>query len=271
MDGNGRWAQAQGWQRDRGHDCGAGTVRRIATESAELGIERLTLYAFSSENWSRPQAEVDFLMALLVRFLDQELPTLQDNGIRLSAIGRLGELPDVVQAKLHDVIAATASNNRMNLCLALAYGGRQELVDSMQTLARAVKNGELQPEDIDEAAIGAHLYAPDASDVDLVIRTAQEQRLSNFLPWQSIYAEYYSASAFWPEFSEADYHQALQAYASRSVGSAKRLSKSLHRLPKKRPVDHDSWGDVLSSAWHRCSRSCRPQTHCLRPSRRQRY
>lgn len=215
MDGNGRWAKSRGWNRTRGHRAGAEVVRAITTESVRLGVERLTLYAFSSENWSRPRHEVSFLMTLLARFLRDELPTLQENGVRLEAIGQLQRLPERVRAALREVGEATAGNRALVLCLALSYGGRDELVDACRAIAAAVAAGRLAPAAVDERAVAGHLYAPQAADVDLVIRTAGEHRLSNFLPWQTAYAEYVSVAPLWPDFTVADYHAALREYQRR--------------------------------------------------------
>lgn len=215
MDGNGRWARARMWDRTFGHQQGAETVRAITTDSVKLGIERLTLYAFSSENWSRPQREVDFLMNLLERFLLGELTTLMDNGVRLEAIGRLHRLPERVQQVLQHIMTATAQNKAMVLSLALSYGGRDELVDACTAIARAVAAGRIQPDAVDEAMIQAHLYAPGAPDVDVVIRTAGEQRMSNFMPWQATYAEYIPAQPLWPDFTVAHYHAALKEFQGR--------------------------------------------------------
>jgi undecaprenyl diphosphate synthase len=215
MDGNGRWAKRRLWERTCGHRQGAETVRAITTESVKLGIQRLTLYAFSSENWARPAREVGYLMDLLDRFLQGELETLMTNGVRLEAIGRLDRLPAEVRATLDRIRAATADNRAMVLCLALSYGGRDELVDACQALAREVAAGRLAPEAIDEAALQARLYAPTAPNVDVVIRTAGEHRLSNFLPWQTTYAEYVAVEPLWPDFGIADYHAALHDYQGR--------------------------------------------------------
>lgn len=215
MDGNGRWATSRLWPRTQGHQRGAETVRAITTESVQLGISRLTLYAFSSENWSRPRREVDFLMDLLERFLRGELETLMQNRVRLEAVGRIARLPDQVRRTLDEVLAATAHNDAMVLSLALSYGGREELVDACRALAQAAVAGHIAPDAIDEASFAAQLYAPEAPDVDVVIRTASEQRLSNFLPWQASYAEYVSAAPLWPDFTVADYHVALKEYQGR--------------------------------------------------------
>lgn len=213
MDGNGRWARRRGWERILGHRQGAGTVREVTTACARLGLPRLTLYAFSSENWQRPAREVAVLMELLVEYLERELPTLHEERIRLRAIGRLERLPDTARAALSRALAETAAYRRMTLTLALSYGGRDELVDACRALARRVAAGELAPEDIDAAALQEALY--DGDDVDLVIRTAGEQRLSNFLPWQTAYAEFVSHPACWPEFTVADLHACLREYQRR--------------------------------------------------------
>jgi undecaprenyl diphosphate synthase len=219
MDGNGRWAKGRGWDRTRGHQKGAEVVRAVTTESVKLGVRRLTLYAFSSENWSRPRREVDYLMQLLEDFLRGELPTLQENNVRLEAIGRIERLPPRVRAAIDEVRGASAGNDAMVLSLALSYGGRDEIIDACRALARAAAAGSVDPEAIDEAAVQAALYAGkcafDADDVDVVIRTAGEQRLSNFLPWQANYAEYVSAAALWPEFTVDAYVAALKEYQGR--------------------------------------------------------
>lgn len=219
MDGNGRWAKSRGWARTRGHEQGAEVVRAITTESVRLGIARLTLYAFSSENWSRPAAEITVLMALLRRFLENELATLQANGVRLVAIGRLERLPADVRRVLDATIAATANNPNTILSLALSYGGRDELVDAARALAAEAAAGRLRPEDIDaprfQAALHGRACPKGADDVDVVIRTAGEQRLSNFLPWQTAYAEYVSAAPMWPEFTVGEYHAALRCFQAR--------------------------------------------------------
>ncbi|MBA3847527.1 MAG: di-trans,poly-cis-decaprenylcistransferase [Planctomycetes bacterium] len=213
MDGNGRWAQGKGWERTQGHRRGAEAVRTVTTESVALGIARLTLYAFSSENWTRPKLEVEFLMRLLDDFLTGELPTLMKNDVRLEAIGRLDRLPERVRATLDATRAATAGNRAMILCLALSYGGRDEIADACKALAIDVAAGRLRPDQIDADAVQQKLYAGD--DVDVVIRTAGEQRLSNFLPWQAIYAEYVSATALWPDFGATEYHAALREFQAR--------------------------------------------------------
>lgn len=215
MDGNGRWAKARTWDRTRGHQQGAEVVRTITTESVKLGIDRLTLYAFSSENWIRPQHEIDYLMSLLDKFLIGELPTLMDNDVRLEAIGSLHRLPANVRATLDRTISATTGNRSMVLSLALSYGGRDELTDACRAIAVEVAAGRIAPNEITQETIQAYLYAPRAEDVDLVIRTAGEQRMSNFLPWQATYAEYVSVEPLWPDFGIPAYHAALGEYQAR--------------------------------------------------------
>lgn len=213
MDGNGRWARKRGWERFLGHRRGADTVRAITTECVQLGIQRLTLYAFSSENWSRPPREIAVLMELLAQFLRSELPVMQENNVRLQAIGRLDRLPAEVRAVLDANLAATAGNTGLVLCLALSYGGRDELVDACRRLAARAARGELAPESIDTDAVQAELYAGD--DVDLVIRTAGEQRISNFLPWQAAYAEFVTCQPLWPDFTLDHLHACLIEYQGR--------------------------------------------------------
>lgn len=215
MDGNGRWAQAQGMLRTKGHAKGAETIRTITTECARLGLEQLTLYAFSHENWKRPKTEITFLMRLLKKFLIDERPTLMDNNVRLTAIGRLDDLPDGARGELDRTMAMTSGNDGLNLCLALSYGGRAELVDAARALATKVAAGELAPGDIDEDAISAHLYQP-GPNPDLLVRTAGEMRISNFLLWQVSYAEIYVTQACWPDFDVAELNKALADYAGRT-------------------------------------------------------
>jgi undecaprenyl diphosphate synthase len=213
MDGNGRWARARGWERFLGHRRGADTVRAVTTACVQLGIARLTLYAFSSENWSRPRREVAYLMELLAEFLRGEIPIMLEHNVRLSAIGRLERLPADVRAALDEALSATAGCTGMRLCLALSYGGRDELVDACRALARRAAAGELDPEAIDAAAVESALYASEA--IDAVVRTAGEQRTSNFMPWQAAYAELITSRPLWPDFTVDDLHAALREYATR--------------------------------------------------------
>ncbi|MAW61222.1 MAG: di-trans,poly-cis-decaprenylcistransferase [Planctomycetes bacterium] len=215
MDGNGRWARRGGMLRLRGHEAGVDSVRDVTTAAAEWGIEHLTLYAFSVENWKRPAAEVRGLMRFLKRFLRDELPTLLQNGIRLRGLGRLDDLPDDVLEVLREIEQQTAHGDRMTLRLALSYGGRQEIADAAQELARKAVRGELDPEQIDAAAIARELYDPSMPDPDLVIRSAGELRLSNFLLWEASYAEFWFTEVLWPEFRRAELAAGCEAYAQR--------------------------------------------------------
>lgn len=216
MDGNGRWAKKQGLlTRVRGHESGVEALRRTATAAAEIGIRYLTVYAFSSENWARPKMEVDALMSILVNALHKELPTLQENRIKLHAIGRLQDLPAACQRQLNEVMEATATNNRMTLTLALSYGSREELVDAFQHVAREAAAGRLRPEDLDAKTVERFLYTAGMPDPDLVIRTSGEQRISNFLLWQISYAELFFTPVLWPDFDRLHLEEALAAYAGR--------------------------------------------------------
>jgi len=215
MDGNGRWAQKQRMHRVFGHREGIGSVREITTECARMGVQSLTLYSFSVENWKRPRREVRYLMRLLRRFLVEERDTLMDNEVRLRAIGRLDDLPKDALAELRRTEELTAKNPGMLLRLALSYGGRAELVDATRRIAERVRAGELDPQDIDEATIAGHLYDPGTRDPDLLIRTAGERRISNFLLWQISYSEIFVSSVCWPEFRKPQLHEALRDYAGR--------------------------------------------------------
>ena len=216
MDGNGRWAKRAGLERIRGHERGIDAVRTTVTECARLGVQALVLYAFSEENWQRPQREIDLLFKLLKRFLVDELPTLMQNRVRLLHAGRRARLaPDVVEL-LDRTIAATAANDGMKLCLAISYGARQELADAMGAIARRVAAGQLQPQAIDERTIHDHLYQPSLPDPDLLIRTAGEQRISNFLLWQISYSEIWVTDVCWPEFGAEHLHAAFRDYGRRT-------------------------------------------------------
>ena len=215
MDGNGRWAQLRDEPRTAGHQAGARAVREITRSCARLGVEVLTLYSFSTENWGRPQIEVDALMALLAEYLQTEATELISNEIRLRAIGELDALPSTVRTLLDKVGEITASNTRMDLVLALSYGSRQEIVRAVRELATQVRDGTLAAEDIDERSITEALDTRFAPDPDLIIRTSGEFRLSNFLLWQAAYAEMYVTDVLWPDFGDAELLQALQAFSKR--------------------------------------------------------
>jgi undecaprenyl diphosphate synthase len=215
MDGNGRWARSKGQPRYRGHVVGVESVRVISRLARRLGISYLTLFAFSEENWQRPTLEIRVLMAILRRYLARELSEMQDNQIALNAIGNLKELPEAVQRDLAYTRAATSAGAQMTLTLALSYGGRSEIVQAVQALAREVQAGRLKPEEIDTALFARYLYTADMPDPDLLIRTSGECRLSNFLLWQSAYTELYITDTLWPDFREDAFHQALEAYRAR--------------------------------------------------------
>jgi len=215
MDGNGRWAKQKGLLRAFGHENGTKAVRITVENCAKLGIENLTLYAFSTENWNRPKLEVDTLMKLLISSLKKELETLQKNNIRLNAIGSLETLPEKVKKELLAVIDKTKNNNRMTLTLALSYGSREELLSAVKKISLKVKNNIISPDTIDESIINQHLYTHNLPDVDLVIRTSGEHRISNFLLWQIAYAEFYFTDVLWPDFKEQDLYEAIISYQKR--------------------------------------------------------
>jgi undecaprenyl diphosphate synthase len=215
MDGNGRWAKQRGLARVQGHQAGAESVRDIVKACGELGVEVLTLYSFSTENWSRPDEEVQALMALLEEYLREELQELMTQGVRLSAIGQLYRLPELVRGVLAAVSKATENNKGLRLVLALSYGGRAEITSAVQQLAVKVANGELGPAEIDEQCIGRHLFTGDMPDPDLLIRTSGELRLSNFLLWQLAYSEIYVTDVLWPDFREPQLVDSFRSFASR--------------------------------------------------------
>jgi undecaprenyl diphosphate synthase len=215
MDGNGRWAERQGLRRIHGHREGIASVREITTACARMGVSSLTLYAFSYENWKRPQPEIRYLMSLLKRFLVEERPTLARNAVRLRAIGRLDDLPAAALRELRRTEELTAQNGGMLLRLALSYGSRTEIADAVRRIAEEARDGRLDPRAIDEETLRAYLYDPATPDPDLLIRTAGEMRLSNFLLWQASYSEIYVSSVCWPEFREPQLLEALRAYAGR--------------------------------------------------------
>jgi len=216
MDGNGRWATSRGQHRVMGHREGAKAVERALDAGNELGLEVLTLYSFSLENWKRPQAEIDALMALYVESIGIHTERLVRDGVRFRQIGRREGLPKLVQDTAAALEAATAHNTRATLCLAVNYGGRAEIVDAAKALARKVAAGELLADDITEQLLGESLYAPDLPEPDLMIRTAGEMRISNFLLWQLSYAELHSTNVLWPDFGRDDLHHAIRDFASRT-------------------------------------------------------
>ncbi len=215
MDGNGRWAQNRGLPRERGHEEGAESVRVVVRECRKRGLQSLTLYSFSTENWRRPATEVGALMSLLHRYVLQERSEIMEQGIRLRAIGDVDRLPLFVRMPLKALVAESAKNTGMNLNLALSYGGRAELVQAMQGIARDVRSGRLSPDQIDESLISQRLYTAGQPDPDLLIRTSGELRVSNFLLWQIAYAEIYVTDVAWPDFREAQLAVALDSFGRR--------------------------------------------------------
>jgi len=211
MDGNGRWAKARGLPRLFGHRAGAENIHRIVEACADIGVKVLTVYAFSTENWGRPREEVEGLMRLLQETLDREVPQMHEKGVRLWHSGDLSRLSPEMQQAISDALELTRENDRIILNVALNYGGRAEIVEAVRKIIRE----GVRPEDVTEEMISAHLYTAGLPDPDLIIRTAGEMRLSNFLIWQAAYAEYYSTTVLWPDFDRAELEKALDAYAHR--------------------------------------------------------
>jgi len=215
MDGNGRWAQKKSLSRVAGHHQGGKTVEKIAQHCVNFGIESLTLYSFSIENWKRPKAEVNSLMHLYTRYLVEIRPTLKNN-VKLVHLGRLAQLPPQVRTELAKTIRMTAGNTGMTLALALNYGGRTEIIDAVKKIAQRYKKGQLRLKDIDEQCISRHLYTAGLAEPDLLIRTAGEMRVSNFLLWQISYSEFYVTRTLWPDFKKSDLEKAILAYSKRN-------------------------------------------------------
>ncbi|MGN0089147.1 MAG: isoprenyl transferase [Candidatus Limimorpha sp.] len=228
MDGNGRWAKEQGKMRVFGHQHGVDAVRNVTEACAELGVEYLTLYAFSTENWNRSSFEVDALMTLLTQALKTEVKTLNDNNIRLDAVGDLTRLPKSQYNALMSAIENTKDNTRMTLTLCLSYSGRWELTETVKKIAEKVKNGELNPEDINEKMVCDNLATSYMPDPELLIRTSGEIRISNFLLWQLAYSELYFTKKYWPDFSKEDLYEAIIDYQSRE----RRFGKTSEQLKK---------------------------------------
>lgn len=215
MDGNGRWARQRNLPRPLGHQAGAKTVSRIVTEAARIGLENLTLYSFSIENWTRPKQEVDALMSLYAEYLIHERPNVMANNIRLRHLGRREGLPEKVLKELDESMRVSSTNTGMFLSLAINYGSRDEIIDATRRIAQKVAAGELKPEEIDSQIIDENLDTRGVPDPDLLIRTAGELRLSNFLLWQVSYAEFYITDVHWPDFTEEEFHKAILAYGNR--------------------------------------------------------
>ena len=215
MDGNGRWAKKQGFLRTLGHEKGSESVKDIIKTCIELGIQNLTLYTFSTENWNRPKLEVDTLMKILVKSLRKELATLELKKVKLNTIGNFEKLPNSVQKEIGSIIEKTKNNDKMTLTLALSYGSREEIVNAVKTISDKVKNNIISIDAIDDSIINEHLYTHNLPDVDLVIRTSGEHRISNFLLWQIAYAELYFTDILWPDFKEQDLYEAILSYQKR--------------------------------------------------------
>ena len=229
MDGNGRWAKKKGLLRVSGHEKGTKTVKNIVEAASELKVEYLTLFAFSSENWNRPKREVDMLMNLLVTTLKKEIKTFQDNKIKLTSIGDITKLPEKAQDELQYVKDATKKNDQGTLILALSYGSRDELIYAFKQIIKKVEEKTINPDDIDVNCINRHLFTADYPDVDLLIRTSGEQRISNFLLWQIAYAELYFSPKLWPDFNKEDFSEAIYNYQKRE----RRFGKTSDQLYEK--------------------------------------
>jgi undecaprenyl diphosphate synthase len=221
MDGNGRWAVQRGLERVRGHQQGARVVKTIVTECSRIRRERggpdfLTLYSFSLENWKRPAGEISFLMQMYIDYLRSERPTMMENNIRFRQIGRLDNLPQPVLDEVEATLEETRKNDGLNLMLALNYGSRAEITDAVRAIAEEVRSGQLRPEEIQESTISRHLYTAGIPDPDLLVRTAGEMRISNFLLWQISYAELFISNVLWPDFGIDTLHEAMHAFACRN-------------------------------------------------------
>jgi undecaprenyl diphosphate synthase len=211
MDGNGRWARRRGLPRLAGHRAGVENLRRVLQAAVELGIQVLTIYAFSTENWGRPEAEVQGLLSILTRVLDREVPELHEQGVRLRHLGRLERIPPAVERKVHDAIELTKNNDRLVLNVAFNYGGRAEIVDALR---RIIADG-VPPDVLDEALVSSYLYTAGQPDPDLIIRTSGEMRISNFLIWQAAYAEFHTSPTLWPDFGKDELYEALKDFSQR--------------------------------------------------------
>jgi len=226
MDGNGRWAQLRGKPRTYGHVKGARVAKKIITHAADLKLKNLTLYAFSSENWFRPEGEVSFLMLLLGRYLKKESQNLHKKNIRFDVIGEVNKLPESIQKAIHQTKELTKNNTGLHLAFAISYGSRQELVLAAQALAEKVKNGELKVDQITEKSISDNLMTAGTPDPDLIVRTSGESRLSNFLMWQASYSELYFSPVLWPDYSVKDFNEAIQHYLGRERRFGKVFQKN---------------------------------------------
>lgn len=233
MDGNGRWAKSRGNIRSYGHKAGVDSVRDITEACAQIGVDYLTLYAFSTENWERPKPEVNALLKLLVHSLRKEADNLNKNNIRLTTIGQLDRFPEVCKHELTEAIELTKDNDRLQLCLALSYSGRWDITEAVKKLAGQVKEGKLDPEEIDDQMISAHLSTAGIPDPDLIIRTSGEYRISNFLLWQLAYSELYITETYWPDFRREELYKAINAFQKRE----RRFGKVCDKKAQKKKAD----------------------------------
>jgi len=215
MDGNGRWAKSKGLERFLGHRHGTRATVAVVEAGVELGLEHLTLFVFSSENWQRPSKEVDYLMNLLVEMIAQEVPKLMENNVKMRVIGNINRLPETPRQKLSEAVQQTSQNTGMQLNLAISYGGRSEIVDAARKIAEAAKAGKLNPEALTEDEFAKYLYLEGAPDPDLIIRTGGEYRLSNYLLWQAAYSEFFVSDVLWPNFTKEDFAKAIAFYNTR--------------------------------------------------------
>lgn len=215
MDGNGRWAKSKGLERFLGHRSGTKSTVMAVEYGCDLKLEHLTLYVFSSENWNRPSMEVNYLMGLMIEMVEQELPHLMQQNVKLKVIGNINKVPEKPRAKLEEAIRVTSGNTGMQLNLAISYGGRQEIVDACKAIAGKVRDGLIPLDSIDESFFARHLYLENAPDPELVIRTGGEYRLSNYLLWQAAYSEFYITDVLWPDFSREDMDKAIQFFSTR--------------------------------------------------------
>lgn len=229
MDGNGRWAKSRGNIRSFGHKAGVDSVRDITEACAQIGVRYLTLYAFSTENWRRPQTEVNALMRLLVRSLRKEAENLNENNIKLVTIGQIGRFPATCQQELKEAMELTKNNDRLHLCLALSYSGRWDITEAVKKLTQQAKEGKLNPEEINDQLISAHLSTAEIPDPDLIIRTSGEYRISNFLLWQLAYSELYITETYWPDFRRDELYKAIQAYQKRERRFGKVFDNNTHK------------------------------------------
>jgi len=233
MDGNGRWAKERNMPRIHGHRSAVNAVRASVETAAELGLNVLTLFAFSTENWQRPNKEVSALMELFYEFLEKELHTMLENNVRFQLIGDRVNLPDFLQERLSKALNSTSENTGLRLNLAINYGGRDEISRAVRKISESVKKGELHPENIDEALISANTYTAGLPDPDLIIRTSGELRLSNFLIWQAAYAEFYFTEVLWPDFNKEDLHKALLEYQNRNRRMGRTTASAIISKTKK--------------------------------------